>query len=73
MKTKEMTFKELEIDKRILKAITELGFEKPMPVQQEVIPFLLKETRDLVAMAHTGPVKPPPMAYPSFNRSIPPH
>ena len=54
MKTKEMTFKELEIDKRILKAITELGFEKPMPVQQEVIPFLLNETRDLVAMAHTG-------------------
>jgi len=49
-----MTFKELEIDKRILKAITELGFEKPMPVQQEVIPFLLNETRDLVAMAHTG-------------------
>jgi ATP-dependent RNA helicase DeaD len=54
MKTKEMTFKELEIDKRILKAITELGFEKPMPIQQEVIPFLLTQTRDLVARAHTG-------------------
>jgi len=54
MKTKEMTFKELGIDKRILKAITELGFETPMPVQQEVIPFLLNQTKDLVAMAHTG-------------------
>ena len=52
--TKEMTFKELGIDKRILKAITELGFETPMPVQQEVIPFLLNQTKDLVAMAHTG-------------------
>jgi len=49
-----MTFKELHIDKRILKAIAEMGFESPMPVQKEVIPFLLKETRDLVALAHTG-------------------
>ena len=52
--TPEMTFKELGIDKRILKAITELGFETPMPVQQEVIPFLLNQTSDLVALAHTG-------------------
>ena len=49
-----MTFKELHIDKRILKAITDMGFETPMPVQEEVIPFLLQETRDLVALAHTG-------------------
>jgi superfamily II DNA/RNA helicase len=52
--TKELTFKELGIEKRILKAITERGFETPMPVQQEVIPFLLNGTKDLVAMAHTG-------------------
>src|SRR5664280_2408590 len=52
--TKEMTFKELGIDKRILKAITELGFETPMPAQQAVIPFLLNQPQDLVAMAHTG-------------------
>jgi len=31
-----------------------MGFEIPMPVQQEVIPFLLQDTRDLVALAHTG-------------------
>jgi ATP-dependent RNA helicase DeaD len=49
-----MTFDELSIDKKILKAITEMGFETPMPVQQEVIPFLLHQTRDLVALAHTG-------------------
>ncbi|MDQ5985946.1 MAG: ATP-dependent RNA helicase DeaD [Syntrophus sp. SKADARSKE-3] len=48
------TFKELELDKRILKAVTEMGFETPMPVQEKVIPFLLHETRDLVALAHTG-------------------
>src|SRR5690606_28857193 len=38
----------------ILKAIGEMGFEVPMPVQQEVIPFLLHQKRDLVALAHTG-------------------
>lgn len=31
-----------------------MGFETPMPVQEEVIPFLLEDTRDLVALAHTG-------------------
>ena len=54
MHTKLTTFKESSIDKRILEAITEMGFETPMPVQQEVIPFLLSHTNDLVALAHTG-------------------
>ncbi|MEE9910595.1 MAG: DEAD/DEAH box helicase [Deltaproteobacteria bacterium] len=54
MNTKMTTFSEPEIDKRILKAIGEMGFEAPMPVQQQVIPFLLNQTRDLVALAHTG-------------------
>jgi ATP-dependent RNA helicase DeaD len=49
-----MTFQELAIDPRIQTAIAEMGFEAPMPIQQEVIPFLLNETRDLVALAHTG-------------------
>jgi len=31
-----------------------MGFEAPMPVQREVIPFLLQNTGDLVALAHTG-------------------
>ena len=31
-----------------------MGFVAPMPVQEKVIPFLLEEARDLVAMAHTG-------------------
>jgi ATP-dependent RNA helicase DeaD len=54
MNTKMTTFGEPEIDKRVLKAIGEMGFEIPMPIQQQVIPFLLKQTRDLVALAHTG-------------------
>jgi ATP-dependent RNA helicase DeaD len=54
MNTKMTTFNGSDIDKRILKAIGEMGFEVPMPVQQQVIPFLLSQTRDLVALAHTG-------------------
>ena len=38
----------------ILKAIKELGFEQPMPVQEEVIPLMLGEERDIIALAQTG-------------------
>ncbi len=31
-----------------------MGFVAPMAVQEKVIPFLLEDTRDLVALAHTG-------------------
>ena len=37
-----MTFEELGVRSEILQAITEMGFVNPMPVQEEVIPFLLK-------------------------------
>ncbi|WP_211604844.1 DEAD/DEAH box helicase [Porphyromonas gingivalis] len=48
------TFEELGIAKPFLKAIAELGFEQPMPVQEEVIPYLLGEDIDLIALAQTG-------------------
>ncbi len=48
------TFEELGIDSRVLKAISEMGFEKPMPVQEAVIPVLLEMDTDLVALAQTG-------------------
>jgi len=67
-----MTFKELGIDKRILRAITEMGFEIPMPVQQEAIPFLLQDTRDLVALAHTGTGKTAAYGIPIIQQ-IDPH
>lgn len=44
------TFQELGICDEILKAITELGYENPMPVQEQVIPHLLNEETDLVAL-----------------------
>ncbi len=49
-----MTFEELKISTPILKALYELGFEQPMPVQEKVIPLLLENTTDIVALAQTG-------------------
>ncbi|MBQ3874644.1 MAG: DEAD/DEAH box helicase, partial [Bacteroidaceae bacterium] len=48
------TFEELGISEEILKAIKEKGYENPMPVQEEVIPYLLSNENDLVALAQTG-------------------
>ncbi len=38
----------------ILKAIQELGFEQPMPVQEKVIPLMLGDAGDIIALAQTG-------------------
>jgi len=49
-----MTFSEIGLNDEILKAITDLGFEEPTPIQQESIPFVLSEETDLIALAQTG-------------------
>ena len=48
------TFEELGVSEPIRRAIEELGFEHPMPVQEEVIPYLLGEHNDVIALAQTG-------------------
>lgn len=49
-----MTFEELGIRDDLLRGISELGFENPMPVQEKVIPRLLDGNHDLVGLAQTG-------------------
>ena len=48
------TFEELGVSEEIRRAIEELGFEHPMPVQEEVIPYLLGNGNDVIALAQTG-------------------
>ena len=48
------TFEELGVSPEIRKAIEEMGYENPMPVQEEVIPYLLGEGNDVVVLAQTG-------------------
>ncbi|MFA6819895.1 MAG: DEAD/DEAH box helicase [Bacteroidaceae bacterium] len=49
-----MTFQELGVAEPILRAIDELGFAAPMPVQEAVIPYLLGVGNDVIALAQTG-------------------
>ncbi|MCI1742514.1 MAG: DEAD/DEAH box helicase [Prevotella sp.] len=48
------TFEELGVNENIRHAIEDLGFEQPMPVQEEVIPYLLGNQDDVIALAQTG-------------------
>src|SRR5450631_4334691 len=47
-------FEALGLAKPVLLAITELGFENPTPIQEKVIPALLGNSCDMVALAQTG-------------------
>ena len=47
-------FDELGLNDNILKAVTELGFETPTPVQEKTIPYILESESDLIALAQTG-------------------
>ncbi len=47
-------FEDLGLRPEILTAIAELGYEAPMPAQEQGIPFMLEQSGDLVALAQTG-------------------
>lgn len=47
-------FEEMGFTPGILKAIQALGFDDPMPVQERVIPLMLEDERDIIALAQTG-------------------
>ena len=50
-----MDFHDMGLGQELLQAIAEQGYEHPMPVQEQVIPWLLSiEEKDLVALAQTG-------------------
>jgi ATP-dependent RNA helicase DeaD len=49
-----INFEEMGFTPGILKAIQELGFEQPMPVQEKVIPLMLAYDSDIIALAQTG-------------------
>ena len=50
-----MTFEEIGIENKYIRAIEEIGFKDPMPVQEKVIPHLIQEDcDDIIALAQTG-------------------
>ena len=62
-----ITFQELGLKDEILQAITELGYETPMPIQEQVIPFMLNQTNDLIGLAQTGTGKTAAFGLPILN------
>lgn len=63
-----MTFEELGVNEPLRRAIEELGFEAPMPVQEKVIPHLLGQEGDVVALAQTGTGKTAAFGLPVLQR-----
>lgn len=65
------TFEELGVSAPLRKAVEELGFEQPMPIQERVIPRLLGDARDIVALAQTGTGKTAAFGLPLLQRINP--
>lgn len=63
-----MTFEELGVSEPLRHAIEDLGFETPMPVQEKVIPHLLGQEGDVVALAQTGTGKTAAFGLPVLQR-----
>ena len=62
------TFEELGVSEGIRRAIEEMGFVQPMPVQEEVIPYLLGHRNDVIALAQTGTGKTAAFGIPVLQR-----
>ncbi len=61
------SFSNFGLQTEILKAISELGFESPTPIQSKTIPHLLSTNQDLIASAQTGTGKTAAFGLPSIQ------
>jgi ATP-dependent RNA helicase DeaD len=60
-------FKQTNLDTSILKAISEMGFKTPTPIQAKTIPHLMNSNLDLIATAQTGTGKTAAFGLPSIH------
>lgn len=65
-----MTFEEMCLDPKIMRAITEMGFEQPSPIQAQSIPIAM-EGKDLIGQAQTGTGKTASFGIPLLQRVNP--
>jgi len=67
-----MTFEELGIENKYIRAIEDMGFKYPMPVQEKVIPHLLqKDCDDIIGLAQTGTGKTAAFGLPLIQKTNP--
>ena len=64
-----MSFKEFNLDNQLIQGIEAMGFEKPTPIQEKVMPGIL-EGRDVIATAQTGTGKTAAFLLPIVNKII---
>ena len=65
-----MTFEEMCLDTRIMRAIAEMGFEQPRPIQAQSIPIAV-EGKDMIGQARTGTGKTASFGIPMLQRINP--
>jgi len=68
-KTSE-SFLDFSLNNDLIKAIKELGFNHPTPIQQKVIPYLMSSNQDLIASAQTGTGKTAAFGLPIIDLTI---
>ena len=67
--TQKNCFESFGFNEGIMRALTEAGFTTPSPIQQEVMPLILKG-KDLVGQAQTGTGKTAAFALPALNKIL---
>jgi ATP-dependent RNA helicase DeaD len=63
-----MTFQEIGLNQDLLRAVSDLGFETPTPIQQQTVPALSQQKTDLVALAQTGTGKTAAFGLPALSK-----
>lgn len=63
----DITFSELGLDAKILKALGEIGYEKPTPIQAQAIPSAM-QNRDVLGIAQTGTGKTGAFVLPTMHK-----
>ncbi|MGB3456093.1 MAG: DEAD/DEAH box helicase [Litorimonas sp.] len=63
----DITFSELGLDRRILKALDDIGYETPTPIQAQAIPAAMMN-RDVLGIAQTGTGKTGAFTLPTMNK-----
>jgi len=63
------TFGEIELSKKVLQAVSDMGFEEPSPIQSQTIPLVL-EGHDVVGQAQTGTGKTAAFGIPTIEKIV---
>lgn len=64
-----LSFEEMDLNESILRAVKELEFQEPTPIQEKVIPRILQEKQDLIALAQTGTGKTAAFGLPVIQKA----